>query len=203
MGDAAQCDNRAQIVHFGDCGFQIIAAGRDLLRGGFVIRRNAAHGIGDPAIEQLESVVGAGGVTTVRKAEFSQSRVKEVAGIVASEWPPGAVGAAQPGARPTIKSRASLDPNESTGALNQSGSLWRHDWRNATSRGQRGQSRPGIPLGRILIRLRIRLRLRRVEPWGCAVEIAGCASARAVRVGLAAPAAGDRSDRGQSWIVVR
>jgi hypothetical protein len=33
--------------------------------------------------------------------------------------------------------------------LNHSGSLWRHDWRKATSRGQRGQSRPGIPLGRI------------------------------------------------------
>src|SRR5262249_20587999 len=53
-----------------------------------------------------------------------------------------------PGARPTIKSRALLGPKESTGALNQSGSLWRHAWRNATSRGQRGQSRPGIPLGR-------------------------------------------------------
>src|SRR6516165_7583144 len=99
MGDAAQCDNRAQIVHFGDCGFQIIAAGRDLLRSGFVVRWNAAYGIGDPAIEQLESIVGTGGVMAARKAEFSQSRVKEVAGIVASEWPPGAVGAAQAGGK--------------------------------------------------------------------------------------------------------
>ena len=99
MGDAAQCDNRAQIVHFSDRGFQIIAAGRDFLRRGFVVRRNAAHGIGNPAVEQLQPVVGAGGVMTAREAEFSQSRVKEIAGVVAGERPPGAVGAAQPGGK--------------------------------------------------------------------------------------------------------
>src|SRR5262249_16411318 len=34
--------------------------------------------------------------TAARKAEFSQSRVQEIAGVVAGERPPGAVGAAQP-----------------------------------------------------------------------------------------------------------
>src|SRR5215470_18398735 len=72
---------------------------RDFLRGGFVVRRNAAHGIGDAAVKQLEPVVDAGGVMAAREAEFSQSRVQEIAGVVAGERPPGAVGAAQPGGK--------------------------------------------------------------------------------------------------------
>src|SRR4029078_8903786 len=51
----------------------------------------------------------------------------------------------RPGARPTIRSRASRRPNEATGALNQSGSRRRQSSRNAFRRGQRGQSRPGLP----------------------------------------------------------
>src|SRR5262249_32303648 len=39
--------------------------------------------------------------------------------------------------------RASAAPNDATGALNQFGSLARQASRNATSRGQRGQSREG------------------------------------------------------------
>ena len=46
-----------------------------------------------------------------------------------------------------MSSRALRGPNEGTGALNQDGSLARHSWRNATRRGQRGQSRPGLPDG--------------------------------------------------------
>jgi hypothetical protein len=53
-----------------------------------------------------------------------------------------------PGANPTINKGASIDPNDATGALNQSGSFSRHVLRKATSRGQRGQSRPGFPLER-------------------------------------------------------
>src|SRR5437762_13686028 len=42
-----------------------------------------------------------------------------------------------------MRSRASSGPNEWTGALNQSGSFARHCSRNATRRGQSGQSRGG------------------------------------------------------------
>src|SRR5437868_14483069 len=48
-----------------------------------------------------------------------------------------------PGANPTISSRASGAPNEGTGALNQSGSRSRNNWRKLARRGQRGQSRGG------------------------------------------------------------
>src|SRR5918993_4392820 len=48
-----------------------------------------------------------------------------------------------PGARPTMRSRASRDPNEGTGALNQPGSRARRPSRKVTRRGQRGQSRGG------------------------------------------------------------
>src|SRR6516225_10619388 len=46
-----------------------------------------------------------------------------------------------------MSSRASTGPKEGTGALNQLGSRWRHPLRNATRRGQRGQSRGAFPCG--------------------------------------------------------
>src|SRR3954453_7456412 len=46
-----------------------------------------------------------------------------------------------PGASPTIRRRASRGPKDGTGALNQAGSRSRRSLRNATRRGQRGQSR--------------------------------------------------------------
>src|SRR4051794_30753727 len=53
-----------------------------------------------------------------------------------------------PGASPTINSRALGSPNESTGALCQSGSRARVCSRKSTSRGQSGQLRPGSAEGR-------------------------------------------------------
>src|SRR5262245_22637629 len=44
-----------------------------------------------------------------------------------------------------MRSRALGGPNEATGALNQAGSRLRHSSRNFLRRGQRGQSRPGLP----------------------------------------------------------
>jgi len=38
-----------------------------------------------------------------------------------------------------------IDPKDGTGELNQVDSFSRHVLRKATSRGQRGQSRPGLP----------------------------------------------------------
>ena len=49
----------------------------------------------------------------------------------------------RPGARPTIRRRASIGPKEGTGALCQPGSFARHACRKAASRGHSGQSRAG------------------------------------------------------------
>jgi hypothetical protein len=52
-----------------------------------------------------------------------------------------------PGASPTIKSCALASPNESTGALNQSGSRLRAALRKSASRGQSGQLESGLMRG--------------------------------------------------------
>ena len=59
----------------------------------------------------------------------------------------------RPGASPTTSSRAVTGPNEGTGALCQLGCFSRHAWRNATRRGQSGQSRPTAPtaLGPVIV----------------------------------------------------
>ena len=74
---------------------------------------------------------GRASIVAARKAEARQRGVEQVAGIIAGERPAGAVGASQPGARPTIRSRASSGPKEGTGALNQAGSRSRQSLRNA------------------------------------------------------------------------
>src|SRR6185312_6414962 len=52
-----------------------------------------------------------------------------------------------PGAKPTISRPASIDPKDRTGALFQSGYLPCSSWRNATRRGQSGQSSGGSSNG--------------------------------------------------------
>ena len=44
----------------------------------------------------VETVVGAGFVVALGEAKFFQRGVEEIAGIIAGERPPGAIGAAQP-----------------------------------------------------------------------------------------------------------
>ena len=68
----------------------VISAGRRL-----VFRRHAAHGVGDARVDQRQPVVDAFVVVAARERKFLQRRVKKVAGIVAGERPPGAVGALQ------------------------------------------------------------------------------------------------------------
>ena len=62
-----------------------------------VLRRHAAHRIGDRRADQLQPVVGPRLETARGEAEADQRAVEQVAGIVAGERPAGAVGAAQAG----------------------------------------------------------------------------------------------------------
>jgi len=88
----------------------------------------------------------------------------------------------------------SSDPNVATGALCQPGFSVRQRSRNATSRGQRGQSRPGLPDGVMITRCRNRrprCRPGRAAAAGRVAGIAACDAARAVD----APAARRDLDR--------
>ncbi len=96
-------------------------AGLDLFRRRLVLWRHAAHRVGDQHALQFEPVVGPLLVVPGGKAELFERGVKQVAGIVARERPAGAVGALQPGRRPTIISPGSASPQLGTGALKKSG----------------------------------------------------------------------------------
>src|ERR1700730_6510450 len=70
-------------------------AGRDLLRRRLVLRRHAAHRIGDAAVDQLEAVTGAGVILAAGEPELEQRCIEQIAGIIAGDRPAGAIGAAQ------------------------------------------------------------------------------------------------------------
>ena len=59
MGDAAERHDDAKLLHFRDGGDEKFAAGVDLRRCRFVLRRHAAHAVGDAGVDQLKRVVGA------------------------------------------------------------------------------------------------------------------------------------------------
>ena len=69
------------------------------------------HGIGDPAVDQLQAVVGTRLIGALGKAVFEQRGVEQVAGIVAGEGTAGAVGALHP-RRETDDQQARLDVAE-------------------------------------------------------------------------------------------
>ena len=97
MCDPAQRDDGAQPRHGLDRPQQKLPAGVDLDRQRLVLRRHAAHRIADAAVHQRQPVVWPGVIRAGRKAVVEQRGVEQVAGIVAGEWPPGAVGALDPG----------------------------------------------------------------------------------------------------------
>ena len=93
MGDPAERHDRAKLRHGRDGRRQELPAGVDLGRQRLVLRRHAAHRVADPAIDQLQSVVGTRLIDAFGKAVFEQGRIEQVAGVVAGERPSGAVGA--------------------------------------------------------------------------------------------------------------
>src|SRR5579864_6313237 len=85
MGDFAQCEDRVQMRHARDLGDEKLATRLDLERQGFVLRRYAAHGIGDGAIDEFESIVGTLAIGSPGETVFRERGVKKVAGIIAGE----------------------------------------------------------------------------------------------------------------------
>ena len=111
-----------------------------------VLRRHAAHRIGDAAVDQLKSVVGMRAVLAAREAVARQRLVEQLAGVVAGERPAGAVGALQAG-RQTDDQQARIERAERGDRRVEPGRLVARAMScgTPTSRGQRGQSRPGLP----------------------------------------------------------
>ena len=97
MGDAADRQQRAETRQSGDAADQELAAGRDLGGRRLVLRRHAADRVRDHAVDQLEVLRRGDIVASARKPDLEQRAVEQLAGIVAEEGAPGAVGAFQPG----------------------------------------------------------------------------------------------------------
>src|SRR5688572_12637744 len=100
MSDAADGEERAEIRQCRDAGDEERAAARDLVGPGLVLRRHAAHGIGDHAIHKRERLRRGTLVAPARQPDFEQGAVEKLPGIVAKERAPSAVGALKPGSKP-------------------------------------------------------------------------------------------------------
>ena len=94
--NAAERHDRAQPWHRSQCRDEEWPAGVDLRRQRLVLRRHAVHRVADPAIDQRQPVVGPGLIDALGEAVFEQRGIEQVAGEIAGEGTPGAVGALQP-----------------------------------------------------------------------------------------------------------
>ena len=96
MGDGAQGDDDFQLGHGREFVAQMSITLTDLRRCRLVGRRQAAHGIGDPAIAELHGRIGPlvspQRLGNAGKAEAVQRRVQQFAGHIASERSSGTVG---------------------------------------------------------------------------------------------------------------
>ena len=88
--------DHAQARHASKLGLQEAIAGADFDRKRQVFRRHAAHRIGDAAAGQLHAILGVLAIGAAGQAIFQLGRVMLLAGIIPSEGPPGASGAAHP-----------------------------------------------------------------------------------------------------------
>ena len=95
MRDRAEREDRPEPRHSADLGGEKPPAGRDLARFGFVLRRHAAHRIGDAHAPELETVIRTGVIIALGEPEFAQRRIEQSAGVIAGKRPPGPVRAAQ------------------------------------------------------------------------------------------------------------
>ena len=95
MRHTAKRDDRAQARHPLDRRGKKRTTRIDLRRQRLVLRRHAAHRVADAAIDQPQSIVGPCLILTFSESVSQQRRIEQVAGIVAGEGTPGAVGALQ------------------------------------------------------------------------------------------------------------
>ena len=205
MRDAAERHDGAQVRHLGDGRRRgtsrqvLISAGVGLFSGG--TQRTA---LVMRASTSSSAVVGPRLVVAAGEAEFDQRRVEQVAGIVAGERPAGAVGAAQAGREADDQQPRVERPEGRHRRVEPVRLALAPVSRNATSRGQSGQSRPGLAAlpamtghcadsGRpINPRNRRRRRAGALRRGRCAAGIAACAGARraARAIGVARRALG-------------
>jgi transposase InsO family protein len=97
MRHNTQREHHAQAWHAGEFRLQEAIAGADFDRQRQVFRRHAAHRIGDAAAGQLHAILGVLAIGAAGQAIFQQGRVKQLAGIIPGEGPPGPIGATHPG----------------------------------------------------------------------------------------------------------
>lgn len=97
MGNPAEGNDRAKIRQSRDRCREKRAAAPNFLPHRLVLRRNAAHGVGDHASGEKQAIVGRCSVRARGKPEFDQCFIKKIAGKIAGKGPPRAVGAAQAG----------------------------------------------------------------------------------------------------------
>lgn len=102
MRDGAECDDDFQAWHGGQFSPEMAVALANLCGARFVGWRQATHGVGDTAIEQLHGricqLVRAKRLRCAGKAETVQGRIEQFAGNIAGKWAPGTIGALFAGA---------------------------------------------------------------------------------------------------------
>jgi hypothetical protein len=108
MRDPAEREDDAQSGHRGDSRGEEPTACLDLPTGGLVGRRHAAHGIGDHAIDEAQTVLRRGAVPPRREPRLDQCGVEQLPGVIAGERPARPVRALQPRREPDNEQPAPL-----------------------------------------------------------------------------------------------
>lgn len=100
MRNAPQRDDGREAGQGGHLSFEKSATRLDFLRDRFVFGRHAANRIGDQHARQYQPIVRSLVIITFRKSKAAQSGIEELAGIIAGEWPAGAIGALEAWRKP-------------------------------------------------------------------------------------------------------
>jgi hypothetical protein len=82
VSDGAECEDRAESAHSGDLGGEKSAACCDLAPLRSILGRHASNGIGYPRPAKLQTVIAAGIVYSFSEAEFAQSVIKQITGVI-------------------------------------------------------------------------------------------------------------------------
>jgi hypothetical protein len=101
--DLAKREDDTTIRHLIDFLCKVGIAVIDFIGHRLVLRRYAAHGIGDPAIDQLQTVIEGNTLALVGKAVLMERFVKQESGMVTGEGAPGGIGAMQTRSQPDDK----------------------------------------------------------------------------------------------------
>ena len=97
MGDASQRQDRAALRHRRQVRSEIAIAGADLGGQRLVSRRQTLDGVGDPAVDETQSVVACAGDWLRRESMRIQRLVEQDTGVIARERPARRIGAVHAG----------------------------------------------------------------------------------------------------------